>query len=576
MRGLVTTGIVLALAASAFARIDYTIRIAEGTDAMSVEMVIPSDGKAVQVQMPNWAPGSYRLVDNFKFIDDVSAMRASRRVSVNRVDDNTWEIGPGSSGDIVLKYQRKTGPITNRMHITGPAYYLYVKDRIAEDCTVNYEMPEKWRATCGLEEKDGKFVAPTYDVLADNPVTVGIFESDFYETNGIKYEIAYFGGDVSTVDRATVVDYCKRVSDSLADFWSGVPFKKYVWHFTVMPGNDGGWGLEHLSSTTMGIARGVGPGTVSVIAHEHFHAWNVKRIRSKVLGPFNYLELPKTGALWLLEGVTDYYADLLLYRYDIFDEEYMRGNVVTNVRTTRANPQRFEVSPYDSSYRVSEAANGRGNSAGFGVNYYNTGWLVGLCLDTEIRDLTGGRKSLDDVMYKLFAMTKDDQPGFEEDDVRKVLIEVGGAAMGPFYDKVVMTAGELPVEAQLAKLGYKFETKTETFVDLGFSYVWGQDDRLAVPRRSRDGQYLANDEIVEINGIKKPTDSTKTKEVWDQWKKLMVKGAKLKIVLERGEERLEREVEVKEGTTTNYVLTDMDGVSDGMKSLRKGWYQGAR
>jgi predicted metalloprotease with PDZ domain len=574
MRAVLSSILLASIASTALARIDYTVRAVPGSDHLEFEMVIPSDGKALDVQIPNWAPGSYRLANNRQFIKDVTAVRASREVAVTQNEDGSWSVSPGSSGDVTVRYSRTTGPLTDRMHITGPAYYLYVKNRIQEDCTIQFQLPEKWRATCGLNEKGGRFVAPSYDVLADNPVTVGDFVSDYYEVEGVKHEIAYFGGDVTKVDRKKVIDYCTKITKAESAFWGGLPFEKYVWHFTVMNGADGGWGLEHLSSTTIGLAQGVGEGTVSVLCHELFHAWNVKRIRSHVLGPFDYTVLPKTGALWLLEGVTDYYADLLLYRSNIFDEEYFKRNIVSNVRSTRANAQRFVVSPYDSSYRVGEAANGQGNSAGYGVNYYNTGWLVGLCLDLEIREKTGGEKSLDDVMYALYELCKDGKPGFAEGDIRKQLVKIGGPTLGDSYDNWVMKPGELPVEAQLTKIGFELETKSETFADTGFLKVWGQDNRLVIPRPTSNREYLANDEIVEINGIKKGEDNESTKVVWEQWKKLMVPGAKLKIVILRGEERIEKEIEVKEGTSTSLSVKEMDNVTEKMKAMRKGWHVG--
>ncbi len=576
MRGFLSAVFVASLACSALARIDYSVRVVQGSNQLEFEMVIPSDGKAVEVKIPNWAPGSYRLANNKQFIKDVTAVRASRKVVVTESADGSWVVASGSSGDVVLKYSRTTGPITDRMHLTGPAYYLYVKDRIGEECSIKFNLPEKWRASCGLNVKGDGFVAPTYDVLADNPVTLGDYVSDYYEVEGVKHEIAYFGGDVSKVDRAKVVDYCQRISQAQSKFWGGLPFEKYVWHFTVMNAADGGWGLEHLSSTTIGLAQGVGEGTVSVLCHELFHAWNVKRIRSKVLGPFDYNVLPKTGALWLLEGVTDYYADLLLYRSNIFDEEYFKRSIVSNVRTTRSNAQRFEVSPYDSSYRVGEAANGQGNSAGFGVNYYNTGWLVGLCLDLEIREKTGGTKSLDDVMFALYEQTKDNKPGFEEGDVRKILVEVGGPELGTAYDNWVMKPGELPVEAQLAKVGFLFETNAEKFVDAGFVYAWGDDGRLTVSRPGRNTNVRRGDEIIEINGIAQGANESAMKNVKEQWTKLMVAGAKLKLKVKRGEEILDVDAEMTEGTRTNYKIENEGNISPEKMNKRKQWHIGSK
>ena len=53
---------------------------------------------------------------------------------------------------------------------------------------------------------------------------------------------------------------------------------------------------------------------LSLVAHEYFHNWNVKRLRPIELGPFDYENEVHTKGLWIAEGFTDYYADLLVKR----------------------------------------------------------------------------------------------------------------------------------------------------------------------------------------------------------------------------------------------------------------------
>ena len=311
----------------------------------------------------------------------------------------------------------------------------------------------------------------TYDVLADNPVTWGDYTLDTYKSYGKTHYIAYRGIPKKDVDRAYVMKACKFISDMEGDFFGGgVPYDRYVWHFSVNDAPDGAGGLEHLSSTQISLASGVGPGAVSVLSHEFFHLWNVKRIRSKILGPFDYTTQPQTGALWWLEGVTDYYAHTLLGRYGWYGKNErspdpiskLYADAVQNLTAVRARQARLDVSPYESSYRVRDAANGRGNSQGYQVSYYDTGWLCGLVLDIEMLDQTSGKHSLDDVELALWEQCKDDNPGFEERDIRRHLVAFGGYSLGTFYDDVIMKPGELPVEKQLAKIGKELLTVDET------------------------------------------------------------------------------------------------------------------
>jgi predicted metalloprotease with PDZ domain len=237
------------------------------------------------------------------------------------------------------------------------------------------------------------------------------------------------------------------------------------------------------------------------MSHEFFHLWNVKRIRSKPLGPFDYQQLPQTGALWWLEGTTDYFAHLLLNRYGWFDGKEMREQIARNLGRQRARPERFQISPYQASYRVREANNGRGNSDGYLVSYYDTGFLAGLCLDIEILSQTGGKRSLDDVERSLWRICRNDRPGFEEGEIRTQCVTYGGPALGAFYDQVVMQPGELPIESQLAKVGLKLVKGSESVPDLGFD-VAPASGALTVSRVSdRWGGLKTGDEIREINGV---------------------------------------------------------------------------
>ncbi|MDI9636732.1 hypothetical protein QPK87_09935 [Kamptonema cortianum] len=569
MRTLALVGLAALAFSSALATIDYKVSLAPGAEVIQVQMTIPTEGKDVKVQIPNWAPGSYRLVRYFDSIVGAKAVGAGNaELKVTKPDDNTWHISASNNKSVTFSYGVKVPKVGDVLHYAGPGVYMYVVDRKTEPATLTFAIPENWRAICGLDGAGKWYTAPDYDVLADNPVTVGVFETDTYTAAGVHHTIAYFGGDVSSVDRKQTLEYCRFVSESQAKFWGGLPMRKYVWHFTVMNSNDGGWGLEHLSSTTMGIARGLGPGTVSVMSHEYFHAWNVKRIRSKALGPFNYLELPKTGHLWWLEGVTDYYADLILYRYGQFGDDYFASNILSNLQRTRSNQQRFEVSPYDSSYRVGEAANGRGNSSGFGVNYYNTGWLVGFCLDAELRSVTGGKYSLDDVCHALWDICKDDQPGFEEDEIRKQLVRLGGSRMGEVYDEWVMKPGELPVEAQAAKLGLRVASVAEKYADPGFTATMGQGGPV-VTRVAEGSPVAARDVLLQVGSVN--LESLSGRELMSALNGLQSSykvGEPVKVKVKRGEETVELTVMPKEGTRN---VMKVDAINDANAETVNRW-----
>ncbi len=487
------------------ARIEYTATV-ELPDKLKIEIRVPIKDAVTKFQIPNFAPGHYVLLNSPADVKNVTAEGPEGiEAKVTKEDNNTYSVATPSRGMLTFRYQ-KTARINEGAFLwQGPYEYMYVLGRKDEACMLTFQGPENFKFAVSLDPAgNNKYWAPNYDVLADCPVTAGDLLMDNYTVAGKPHFIVLYGAAKTDVDRPKLNQICKSLTEEQVRFFGGAPYKRYMWHFRVNDTVDGGGGLEHLNSTNISLASGLGNGVISVLSHEFFHLWNVKRIRSAPLGPFDYLKIPKTGALWWLEGVTDYYADIILARSKVLPEDNFWSSIASNVYITRGNENRLKISPYDSSFRVGEASGGRGNSAGLLVNYYNTGWVLGLCLDLEIRDRTKGIRSLDDVTRALFELCKNDKPGFAEDEIRKLLIRFGGPEMGPIYDKWVMQPGELPVEEQLAKAGFLYEVAPRRVPDLGFSATQSRSDeamRINSVKPFANGLLKVGDLIVEINGV---------------------------------------------------------------------------
>ncbi len=410
------------------------------------------------LQIPTWMPGFYVLGDYSKNLSDVAFLVDGKSVNPTSPDNHTWSVNSVKGKPVTVSYSAPFEFTNSIGHYSGAPTYMYVVGREREKCRLHINGPKEWSIDVGLEGSKFDYTAPTYDVLADNSVTVGEVREASYVTVGKVHTLAVRGSAAKTVDIDKLRAICETVSQIETDFFGGAPYAKYVWQFSLHSGRGGGSGIEHLSSTEIGMGSDLGGGTVGLLAHEFFHLWNVKRIRSKVLGPFDYTQLPKTGALWWLEGVTDYFAQSLLRRYGATTDEQFFGDIAGDFRNLSSRAERLQVSPYDSSYRVGETNGGRGNSDGFGISYYECGLLIGLCLDIDLLKASDGARSLDDVEFALWRMCRNDKPGFEEDEIRKQLIVAGGPRFGEIYDNLVMKPGDLPVAEAIAAVGLQIET----------------------------------------------------------------------------------------------------------------------
>jgi predicted metalloprotease with PDZ domain len=508
----------LSVGAGVQGEIEYRVKVDPASKRVEVEVTAPSEGGPVSVQIPNWMPGHYVLDYYWKNIHDVTAADSKgKALALDHPNDNTWT-ATSSSGIVSFRYwvpigayRRFAQPNENSfVQLAGAVHYMYVVGRKGEPCKVTYDLPKGWPALTALDRSGrtpNSFVAPNYDTLADNPLSTGDVLVDHYRLRGKDMTIVIEGLGRNEVDRARLLRYCKFVSTAEGDFFHGTPYHRYVWHFIVLPSTGiGGGGLEHLSSTQINFSSRLTPATAGLLAHEHFHLWNVKRIRPKVLGPFDYINLPQTGALWWSEGVTDYYASLLPYRYGALPEDRLFSAIAQNTRQLKSSPGRLEVSPYQSSYRLNESSSARGgtgSNGGYKLSFYTAGFLCGFCLDSEIRYQSKGKHSLDDVMRALFDECKNDQPGFAEDEIRNQCIRFGGPTLGAFYDQVVMSAGEMPIEAQLAKLGLQLNQVKRQIPNYGF--ITAPDGTGAALVKSSGGAakdlIQVGDKITAVDGV---------------------------------------------------------------------------
>jgi predicted metalloprotease with PDZ domain len=445
------------------AEIVYKVAPSVARDHLSIEMDFDVSAPTVELQMPSWL-GVYSLQDSWETLHDVTAAdEGGNSLPVLHARGDTWTISTAGHKRIIVRYDRpiprprfdadQTASDADTVHYGFQPIYLYVVGRKNEPCILELVVPAEWKIAVGLmaaQERDGhpRFLAKSYDMLVDNPVTMGSYLEERYQEYGKEHIVTLRGPAKNWVDRQKTLQMARFVTQIEGDFFGEVPYDLYVWHFWVYEGASLAGGTEHASSTEMHLSTEEGLRVLQGMAHEFFHLWNVKRIRAKPLGPFDYTQLPHTGALWWLEGVTDYYSMLLPYRYGAWNRDLFLDDAVDQIHEVRENSARFEVSPYDSSYRISKE-----NGNNYKVDYYPTGWVLGMLFDIELRVRTNGKHSLDDVELALWNLCKNDQPGFDEDEIRRQLVRFGGLDMGPLYDQWVLKPGDLPIEQELGRIG---------------------------------------------------------------------------------------------------------------------------
>lgn len=548
------------------------------------------------VCMPVWTPGSYLVREYARHVQGFGATDAhGARLATAKVDKARWRIATKGARSVSVRYDVYAHDISVRTNhlddshgfFTGAALFMYPEGRLGERVEVTVEPPPGWKVHCSLDAVEGganRWHAPDFDVLLDSPVEMGTGAELAFEVDGIPHRVVFWGQGNYNPER--VVADLTRIVEVHARMFGGLPYKRYL--FIVHLTDNGFGGLEHLNSTVLLYPR-LGfsmndPASSTVegryleflrlACHEHFHVWNVKRIRPAVLGPFDYQNENYTRELWSIEGVTSYYDTLSLLRAGIMDARKYLESLGERVRMLHDVPGRRLHSLEDASfdawikyYRPDENTN---NSS---VSYYVKGELVALLLDLWMREKTAGMRSLDDVMVHLWRhMFLADGSGYNEGAYEGLVRELSSADPSEFFDRYVRGCEELDWAGALVAVGLEMSGvhksgKAANWLGVQLRWTEGRSVVSFVPSAGpgHTGGLYAGDELVAIETMRI------TESGFADTLARFAPGERVRVHLFRRGTLVEREVRLGTSPPDLYRVRRVEGAADSTQTLLEGW-----
>ncbi len=459
------------------AAVRYSLRMPEPhTHYFEVEVSIERRGaRPTDFVLPVWTPGSYMIREFSQHLESFRATDGDGRpLEWTKVEKNRWRVTGTGGRRIVVGYRvyafdaSVRTPYLDGDHavVNGAGLFAYPEGYENEEIELRLEPPRGFTSvSTALAPAKGDpwtLHAPDYDTLVDSPIEIGSHPSYRFDVRGIPHEVAIFGR--GNVDPERLVADTRRIVETSAALFRGLPYRRYVFIFHLLPTASGG--LEHHDSSLMQFPRfGFKPDAdyqrqLALIAHEFFHVWNVKRIRPAPLGRFDYTRENYTRLLWVAEGFTSYYQEVILRRAGLQSGEDFLAALARLARIASEFPgsrvQSLEESSFDAwikFYRPNE------NAKNSRISYYVKGCVVALLLDLEIRRRTRGRRSLDDVMRGLKRRCDKSPEGvYTEGDVRELVAEVAVGELDSLIDGGVQTTEPLDLAPALRAFGLDMGT----------------------------------------------------------------------------------------------------------------------
>ena len=422
--------------------------------------------------MPVWTPGSYMVREFERHVQDFAVRDANgNALEWSKVDKNTWRVGSRGARTWKVTYRVYANELTVRTNElnsdhafwNNAALLMYPEGGIGKPSTLRVVPANNWKVATGLPPVPGQantFRAENFDVLYDSPVEASNFKQLDFDVRGVPHRIV-IDGDGNYDPERMRADVKKIVEAEVAMF-GGIPYHDYTF-ILHLRANTGG-GLEHLNSTALGFRRfnfateRGWQGFYSLVAHEFFHLWNVKRIRPDALGPFDYTKENYTRSLWVAEGVTDYYGYLMVRRAGLISDRGYLDGLARRIENFQNTPGRLAMSAEEASfnswikeYRPDE------NSVNSQISYYDKGELLGLLLDLEIRRRTNSAKSLDDVLRTLYSDFFEKGRNYTPADFQKICESVAGASLDGFFARYVRGREEMPYNQFFSAAGLRLE-----------------------------------------------------------------------------------------------------------------------
>jgi predicted metalloprotease with PDZ domain len=397
---------------------------------LNVHETIPVKPGEITLVYPEWLPGTHSPSNPVANMAGLVATADGKRVSWLRDRVNMWAFHidvPKSATTLELNFQYlapvnpQEGRISTKIaDVTWNSVLLYPAGYFARRIPFAAELrlPETWKFATSLEVKSQngnvvQFKDTALNTLIDSPVYAGVNYKRVDLSTGPENPV-YLDVFADKPEQLEItpeeLQYHKNLVIQAQKLFNSRHYDHYDFLFSLSD-TVGGKGLEHHQSSEDGTRANyftdwlAGVGGRALLPHEYTHSWNGKFRRPADLWTANFNEPMQNDLLWVYEGLTNYYGNVLTARSGMRTPAQAR-DVLAQIAAN------FEISPGRTWRSLDDTANQPIISSHGATpqswpswqrsyDYYPESDLIWLEADTIIRTRSNGQKSLDD-FAKLF------------------------------------------------------------------------------------------------------------------------------------------------------------------------------
>ena len=569
---------------------------------VTIDVVTPAADQVpyIDFQIPRWQPGRYSIADYAKNVQEFDARSQNRKLSWAKVDDQTWRVQKEGSRSVTATYRMFGNDLSGtyaqldigHASYTGGEVFMYVAGHKQDPVGLRIEPPPDWNVINGRTERPNQLEwrYPNYEIMIDNPTEIGPdWTADQFNVGGKTYRVVVHSRGDEGERRPAFVRDIQRIVQAETSMWGPPEFDTYTFMFHFAADDRSGDGMEHLTSTQIiepGILaeRGTYDGALRTAAHEFFHLWNVKRLRPIELGPWDWTKPAATRGLWIAEGFTQYYGQMMYHHAGFQDSAGLLRSLSDTIATIENSPasrlMSAEASSMAAPFMDAALHRQRTNLSNTSLSYYLKGELIALDLDLLIRGRTKGLHSLDDVMRRAYEEFYVKSPnasyylkgrGYTIEDFAGVVSEVAGMDMNDFFARYIRGTDVLPYGEALACIGLRL-VKAPAYQPYNGGIVIDPQDRqtlrlgaLQTDSPAERGGLQQGDVLVAIGGF--PVAPENWKSILNRFKQ----GDRVPITVRRFRQTLELTIQLDAPETYVYRIEEDANASPEAGALRAAW-----